>query len=129
MPSYLPILILGALALGFGVFTLVLSYIFGRPRPDEGKLSTYECGMPVVGSARERFPVKFYLVCMLFILFDVETAFFYRPVRVLGHGGVLPRPGGRVHLRVEGRSHGLVAAWSSPPREGRLSTRSSPAIR
>lgn len=77
MPSYLPILILGALALGFGVFTLVVSYIFGRPRPDPAKLSTYECGMPVVGNARERFPVKFYLVCMLFILFDVETAFFY----------------------------------------------------
>ena len=77
MPSYLPIVILGAIALGFGVFTLVMSHLLGRPRPDAVKLSTYECGMPPVGTARERFPIKFYLVCMLFILFDVETAFFY----------------------------------------------------
>jgi NADH-quinone oxidoreductase subunit A len=77
MPSYLPIVILGAIALGFGVVVLTLSYVIGRPRPDSAKLSTYECGMPPVGTARERFPIKFYLVCMLFILFDVETAFFY----------------------------------------------------
>jgi len=77
MPSYLPLLILGAVALGFGVFTLGMSHLLGRPRPDAAKTSTYECGMPVIGSARERFPIKFYLVCMLFILFDVETAFFY----------------------------------------------------
>jgi NADH-quinone oxidoreductase subunit A len=77
MPSYVPIVILGAIALGFGVFTLAMSHLLGRPRPDAGKLSTYECGMPPVGTARERFPIKFYLVCMLFILFDVETAFFY----------------------------------------------------
>jgi NADH-quinone oxidoreductase subunit A len=77
MPSYLPIVILGAIALGFGIFTLVMSHLLGRPRPDAGKLSTYECGVPPVGNARERFPIKFYLVCMLFILFDVETAFFY----------------------------------------------------
>jgi NADH-quinone oxidoreductase subunit A len=77
MPSYLPIVILGVIAFGFGVFVLVASHIIGRPRPDAGKLSTYECGVPPVGNARERFPIKFYLVCMLFILFDVETAFFY----------------------------------------------------
>jgi NADH-quinone oxidoreductase subunit A len=77
MPAYLPIVILGAVALGFGVFVLVASHVIGRPRPNAAKLSTYECGMPPVGTARERFPIKFYLVCMLFILFDVETAFFY----------------------------------------------------
>ncbi len=77
MPSYLPIVILGVVALGFGVFVLVASHLIGRPRPDAGKLSTYECGVPPVGNARERFPIKFYLVCMMFILFDVETAFFY----------------------------------------------------
>ena len=77
MPSYLPIVILGAIALGFGVFTLAMSQILGRPRPDAIKQSTYECGVPPVGTARERFPIKFYLVCMLFILFDVEAAFLY----------------------------------------------------
>jgi len=77
MPGYLPILILGAAAVGFGVFTVVLSHLIGRPRPDAAKLSTYECGMPPVGTARERFPIKFYLVCMIFILLDVDAAFLY----------------------------------------------------
>jgi NADH-quinone oxidoreductase subunit A len=88
MPSYLPIVILGAIAVGFGVFTLAMSSLLGRPRPDEGKLSTYECGVPPVGTARERFPAKFYLVCMLFILFDVETAFFYPWALILDELGV-----------------------------------------
>jgi NADH-quinone oxidoreductase subunit A len=88
MPSYLPILILGAVALGFGVFTLVVSYLLGRPRPNAAKQSTYECGVPAVGNARERFPIKFYLVCMLFILFDVETAFFYPWALVMDNLGV-----------------------------------------
>jgi NADH-quinone oxidoreductase subunit A len=77
MPSYLPILILGAVALGFGVFTVLMSHVLGRPRPNPGKVSTYECGMPPIGTARERFPIKFYLVCMVFILFDVDAAFLY----------------------------------------------------
>jgi NADH-quinone oxidoreductase subunit A len=88
MPTYLPILMLGAVALGFGVFTLVLSQLLGRPRPDAAKVSTYECGMPVLGNARERFPVKFYLVCMLFMLFDVETAFFFPWALVLKQYGL-----------------------------------------
>lgn len=77
MPSYVPIVILGAIALGFGVFTLVMSHLLGRPRPNDAKQSTYECGMPPVGTARERFPIKFYLVAMLFIVFDIETIFLY----------------------------------------------------
>jgi NADH-quinone oxidoreductase subunit A len=72
-----PLLILGVVALGFGVFTLGASHLIGRPRPDAAKSATYECGMPPVGNARERFPIKFYLVCMLFILFDVDAAFLY----------------------------------------------------
>jgi NADH-quinone oxidoreductase subunit A len=77
MPGYVPILILGAVALGFAVSTAILSRLIGRPRPDPAKNSVYECGMPPVGTARERFPIKFYLVCMLFILFDVDAAFLY----------------------------------------------------
>ena len=77
MPGYVPILILAAVALGFALSTVVLSRLLGRPRPDPAKTSVYECGMPAVGTARERFPVKFYLVCMIFILFDVDAAFLY----------------------------------------------------
>lgn len=77
LPAYVPILILGAGALGFAVFTLVLSNLLGRPRPNAAKSATYECGVPAVGTARERFPIKFYLVCMIFILLDVDAAFLY----------------------------------------------------
>ncbi len=77
LPNYVPILILGGVAASFAVFTLVLSQLLGRPRPSPAKSSVYECGVPAVQTARERYPVKFYLVCMLFILFDVDAAFLY----------------------------------------------------
>jgi NADH-quinone oxidoreductase subunit A len=70
-------LILGGVAAGFAVFTLVVSQLLGRPRPDAAKSATYECGVPPVVTARERFPIKFYLVCMIFILLDVDAAFLY----------------------------------------------------
>jgi NADH-quinone oxidoreductase subunit A len=77
MPSYVPILILGGVAVGFAVFTLFVSQLLGRSRPSPQKSAVYECGVPPIGTARERFPIKFYLVCMLFILFDVDAAFLY----------------------------------------------------
>ena len=77
MPSYVPILILGGVAVGFAVFTLFVSQLLGRARPNPQKSAVYECGVPAIGTARERFPIKFYLVCMLFILFDVDAAFLY----------------------------------------------------
>jgi NADH-quinone oxidoreductase subunit A len=54
LPAYVPVLILGAVAIGFAVFTIVLSHLLGRPRPNPQKNSIYECGMPAVGNARER---------------------------------------------------------------------------
>lgn len=77
LPVYVPILILGLFAVGFAAFTLVVSHILGKPRPDARKASVYECGVPAIGTARERFPIKFYLVCMIFILLDVDAAFLY----------------------------------------------------
>jgi NADH-quinone oxidoreductase subunit A len=77
LPSYVPILILAGVAVGFAAFTLVVSQLLGRPRPTPAKSAVYECGVPAVTTTRERFPVKFYLVCMLFILFDVDAAFLY----------------------------------------------------
>lgn len=77
LPPYIPLLILGVVAVSFAVFTLVVSQLLGRPRPTPAKSATYECGMPPIGTARERFPIKFYLVCMLFILLDVDAAFLY----------------------------------------------------
>ncbi len=77
LPSFVPILLLGLIAAGFGLFTVGLSWLLGRPRPSAAKDSSYECGVPVVGNARERFPIKFFLVCMIFILLDVDAAFLY----------------------------------------------------
>jgi NADH-quinone oxidoreductase subunit A len=75
--EYLPILILVVLAAAFAVGSLVASAVLGPRRPDPEKLSPYECGMEPVGTARERFSVKFYLVAMLFIIFDMEIVFLY----------------------------------------------------
>jgi NADH-quinone oxidoreductase subunit A len=75
--SYLPIVILVLLATGFSLATLFFSSVLGPRRPSKDKLSTYECGIDPIGSVRERFSVKFYLVAMLFILFDIEIVFLY----------------------------------------------------
>jgi NADH-quinone oxidoreductase subunit A len=74
---YLPLLIhiLAAPVLASAI--VLLSWLLGKRKPTRAKLSPYECGMTPVGDARERFSVKFYLVAMLFILFDVEAIFLY----------------------------------------------------
>jgi len=74
---YLPILIHVLLALALAVGIVVLSALVGKRRPSRAKLQPYECGITPVGDARQRFSVKFYLVAMLFILFDVEAVFLY----------------------------------------------------
>ncbi len=83
--SYLPIFILVIVAAGFALTLLLLSSVLGPRRPSKEKLSTYECGIDPIGTARERFPVKFYLVAMLFIIFDIEIVFLYPWAVVLGN--------------------------------------------
>src|SRR5262249_24744203 len=113
LPPYVPVLILGAVATGFAIFTIVLSQLLGRPRPNERKNSIYECGMPAIGSARERYPIKFYLVSMLFILLDVDAAFLYPwalVFRVLVRSmGVLPFVEMMIFIVLLGG--GFVYAW------------------
>jgi NADH-quinone oxidoreductase subunit A len=77
MQGWLPILIMLALGVGFGAVNVALGMLIGPKRPSAEKLAPYECGMPPVGDARERHPVKFYLVAMIFLLFDIEIAFLY----------------------------------------------------
>jgi NADH-quinone oxidoreductase subunit A len=79
MNSYVPILVLGALAAGFAVFSVATGMITGPKRYNRAKLEAYECGIeptpqPVGGG---RFPVKYYLTAMLFIIFDIEIVFLY----------------------------------------------------
>ncbi len=77
LSEYLPIFILMAFALVFSAFMVLSNRIFGPKRPNPEKLSTYESGMEPIRTARDRFSVKFYLVAMLFIIFDIEIVFFY----------------------------------------------------
>src|SRR5439155_21945593 len=89
---YLPLLIHFVLASLLAGAIVVLSWVIGYRKPTRAKLSPYECGMTPVGDARERFSVKFYLLAMLFILFDVETVFLYpwavilRDLKMFGFG-------------------------------------------
>jgi NADH-quinone oxidoreductase subunit A len=77
MHGWLPILIMIGFGGGFAVVNIGLSKLVGPRRPSPEKLAPYECGMPPVGDARERHPVQFYLVAMIFLLFDIEIAFLY----------------------------------------------------
>ncbi len=77
MHGWLPILIMIAFGAGFAAVNITLSKLVGPSHPTPEKQAPYECGMPPVGDARERHPVKFYLVAMIFLLFDIEVAFLY----------------------------------------------------
>ena len=77
MDGFLPILIMIGLGAGFAGGSVLLSQFVGPRRPTPEKMAPYECGMPAVGDARERQSVKFYLVAMIFLLFDIEIAFLY----------------------------------------------------
>lgn len=73
--QYLPLLMQILFAIVLGVGMVAASWFVGRHRNTKVKLAPYECGIPVVGNARGRFSVRFYLVAVLFILFDVEAVF------------------------------------------------------
>ncbi len=75
LSDYLPILLMFIVAGGFAVGNIILSHFVGQRKRTKTKLMPYECGKDPVGSARERFSVKFYLIAMIFILFDIEVIF------------------------------------------------------
>ena len=75
--AFVPVLIMVIVAIGFAVFTLTASHFLGRRVYDPAKQLPYECGITPIGNARERFHARFYLVAMLFIVFDIEIVFLY----------------------------------------------------
>ena len=75
LQAYIPVLLVAAFVVANAVLMLALSHVLSNYRRTPVKTSPYESGMPVLGDARERFSVKFYLVAMLFILFDIEVVF------------------------------------------------------
>jgi len=75
LDQYLPVLLFILVGIAVGVVPLVLGYVLGPNRPDEAKNSPYECGFEAFEDARMKFDVRYYLVAILFILFDLEIAF------------------------------------------------------
>ena len=75
--EYLPILIFIGVAVALSVVIVLASFILVRQKPDSEKVSPYECGFPPFSDARTKFDVRFYLVSILFIIFDLEVAFLF----------------------------------------------------
>ena len=86
--NYLPILVFIAIAVGMSVMMVVLSFVVGKQNPDAEKNAAYECGFDAFDDARSRFDVRFYLVAILFIIFDLEIAFLFPWAISLGTIGV-----------------------------------------
>lgn len=87
MQPYIPFLMLLGLAVVAATSLIVVSHFLGPRRPTEVKERPYESGMPPLGSAHERFSVKFYLIAVLFILFDIETVFLIPWATIFLAGG------------------------------------------
>ena len=75
--TYLPLVIFFGVALGIGLLLLVLPFLVAPSKPDPEKVSAYECGFPAFDDARMKFDVRFYLVSILFIIFDLEVSFLF----------------------------------------------------
>ncbi|MCZ6695987.1 MAG: NADH-quinone oxidoreductase subunit A [Acidobacteria bacterium] len=87
MVEYVPILIFLVVAAAFPVVTLILAYIVRPSNYNKTKVEAYECGVPTSGEPRARYPVRFYILAVLFVVFDVETIFLFPwavKYRVLG---------------------------------------------
>jgi NADH-quinone oxidoreductase subunit A len=86
--EYLPILIFVGIAVGMTIMILMASFVVARQRPDTEKLSPYDCGFAPFEDTRGRFDVRFYLVAILFIIFDLEVAFLFPWAVSLGNIGL-----------------------------------------
>ena len=88
LTEYLPILLFVLIGLGIAIGMTAVPFIFGQSKPDNEKLSAYECGFEAFDDARGRFDVRFYLVAILFIIFDLEVAFLFPWAITLGKIGL-----------------------------------------
>jgi NADH-quinone oxidoreductase subunit A len=88
LENYLPILLFIGVGLAFGVLPIVAGWLLAPNRPDSEKLSPYECGFEAFEDARMKFDVRYYLVAILFILFDLEIAFLFPWATVIDEVGL-----------------------------------------
>lgn len=86
--NYLPIVVFLVIATGLACVMVLASFIAAKQKPDAEKLSAYECGFEPFGDARSKFDVRFYLVSILFIIFDLEIAFLFPWAVTLGSIGL-----------------------------------------
>jgi len=89
LSEYFPILVFMMVAVGLSAVIVIASYIAAKQRPDHEKVSSYECGFEAFEDTRGRFDVRFYLVAILFIIFDLEVAFLFPWAVSLGDIGML----------------------------------------
>ena len=82
--TYVPILLFVLIATGFAVFTLLLSRLVHAEKPGTVKLQPYECGIEPLSDPRDRYSVRYYLIAMLFVIFEVETVFMFPWAVALG---------------------------------------------
>ncbi|MGE4528206.1 MAG: NADH-quinone oxidoreductase subunit A [Rhodospirillaceae bacterium] len=107
--EYLPILVFIGVALGMAGVMVVASYVVARQNPDTEKVSAYECGFDPFDDARARFEVRFYLVSILFIIFDLEAAFLFPWAVVLNRIGTFGLASMLVFLAV--LTVGFIYEW------------------
>lgn len=88
LQNYLPIVVFLGLAVGLSLVMVVASWLAGKKRPYAEKLSAYECGFEAFDDARDKFDVRFYLVSILFVIFDLEVAFIFPWAVSLGKIGI-----------------------------------------
>jgi NADH-quinone oxidoreductase subunit A len=75
--SYVPIFLFVLVAAGFAIFTIIFSKLVHASKPNPIKVEPYECGIAPIGDARDRYSIRYYLIAMLFVIFDVETVFMF----------------------------------------------------
>jgi NADH-quinone oxidoreductase subunit A len=120
LENYLPVLLQIVIACGFAGATLLVSKLLGKSsKPNAMKDSAYECGMLPIGEAQPRFSVKFYIVAMLFVLFDIEVVFMY-PWAVI-YKDTLAAQGGAILLTMLGFVGILGVAFAYAWKKGALS--------
>lgn len=108
--NYLPVLLFILVGIGVGAAPMIIGRILGPHRPDPQKLSPYECGFEAFEDARMRFDVRYYLVAILFILFDLEIAFLFPWAVTLGEIGTVGFVSMMVFLTI--LVVGFVYEWS-----------------
>ena len=124
LAQYLPILIFLAVAGAIGVLLLVLGYLFAPRSPDAQKLSPYECGFEAFEDSRMKFDVRYYLVAILFIVFDLEIAFLFPWAVALDRIGIVAMAAMGVFLLV--LVVGFVYEWKKGAWNGTRALRAVP---